>query len=162
MKINKYYYNKCHKQKWCVLLFTRIRLVAHVLAYAHAIVHIKCRRLALLFFKNEWAYKTILLTTFSFRVSKFQFVFEWLSTIAWNPAHMLGKKQGTWLYTAVWNRGQCNQLTNSKENYLPWYRGCRLIIWFPWLLFFYLPSFISFTLLPILDIYIWKSELLCL
>ena len=114
-----------------------------------------------IFFLNEWSYKTILLKTVSFRVSKFQFVFEWLSTIAWNPAHLLGKKQGTWLYTVVWNRGQCKQLTNSKENYLPWYRGCWLIIWFPWLLFFYLSSFISFTLLPILDIYMWKSELLC-
>ena len=30
---------KWHQQKWCVLFFTRIRLVVHVLACVHAITH---------------------------------------------------------------------------------------------------------------------------
>ena len=37
--------NKCHKQKWRVLFFTRIKLVASVLACAHVIAHTKWRRL---------------------------------------------------------------------------------------------------------------------
>ena len=37
--------NKCHKQKCCVLFFTCIKLVVCVLACAHAIGHIKWRRL---------------------------------------------------------------------------------------------------------------------
>ena len=37
--------NKCHNQNWCVLFFTHINLVARVLACAHAITHIKWRRL---------------------------------------------------------------------------------------------------------------------
>ena len=37
--------NKCHKQKWRVLFFTRIRLVACVLACARAIARIKWIRL---------------------------------------------------------------------------------------------------------------------
>ena len=39
--------NKCHRQKWCVLFFTRIKLVACVLACVHAITRIKWRRLLL-------------------------------------------------------------------------------------------------------------------
>ena len=37
--------NKCHKQKWCLLFFTRIKLVACVLACVRAIACIKWRRL---------------------------------------------------------------------------------------------------------------------
>ena len=37
--------NKYYKQKWDMLFFTCIKLVAHVLACAHAISHIKWRRL---------------------------------------------------------------------------------------------------------------------
>ena len=37
--------NKCHGQKWRVLLFTCIKLVAHVLACVHAITCIKWQRL---------------------------------------------------------------------------------------------------------------------
>ena len=37
--------NKCHKQKWCVLFFTRIKLVAPVPACAHLIARIKWIRL---------------------------------------------------------------------------------------------------------------------
>ena len=37
--------NKCHKQKWHVLFYTRIKLVARVLACARAIAQIKRRRL---------------------------------------------------------------------------------------------------------------------
>ena len=37
--------NKCHKQKWCMLFFTCIQLVMHVLAYACAIAYSKWRRL---------------------------------------------------------------------------------------------------------------------
>ena len=33
--------NKCPKQKWCVLFFTCIRLVVHVLVCAHVITCIK-------------------------------------------------------------------------------------------------------------------------
>ena len=36
---------KCHKQKWCMLFFTHIKLVAHVLASACPITHIKWIRL---------------------------------------------------------------------------------------------------------------------
>ena len=34
-------HNKCHKQKWPVLFFTLIKLVAHVLACAHVITCMK-------------------------------------------------------------------------------------------------------------------------
>ena len=37
--------NKCYKQKWSVLFFTRIKLVAHVLACARVIARIKWKRL---------------------------------------------------------------------------------------------------------------------
>ena len=37
--------NQCHKQKWRMLFFTHINLVAHVLACADAIAHIKWTRL---------------------------------------------------------------------------------------------------------------------
>ena len=37
--------NKCHKQKWHVLTFTLIKLVAYVLACARAIARIKWIRL---------------------------------------------------------------------------------------------------------------------
>ena len=40
--------NKCHRQKWHVLFFTCIKLVACVLACACAITHIKWRRLYIL------------------------------------------------------------------------------------------------------------------
>ena len=39
--------NKCHKPKWRVLFFTRIKLVASVLARVCAIARIKWRRLSL-------------------------------------------------------------------------------------------------------------------
>ena len=42
--------NKCHKQKWRVLFFTRIKLVASVLACARAIASIKWIRLD----SNRW------------------------------------------------------------------------------------------------------------
>ena len=35
--------NKCHKQKWCMLLFTSIKLVVSVLVCAHVITCIKWR-----------------------------------------------------------------------------------------------------------------------
>ena len=38
--------NKCHKQKWRMLFFTRIKLVAQVLACARVIASIKSRRLS--------------------------------------------------------------------------------------------------------------------
>ena len=37
--------SKCCKQKWCMLFFTCIKLVVCVLVCAHAITHIKWRRL---------------------------------------------------------------------------------------------------------------------
>ena len=37
--------SKCHKQKWCVLFFTCIKLVAQVLACARVMTRIKWRRL---------------------------------------------------------------------------------------------------------------------
>ena len=40
---------QCHNQKWCMLSFTCIKLVAHVLACAHEIARIKWRRLYILF-----------------------------------------------------------------------------------------------------------------
>ena len=40
--------NKCYKQKRDVLFFTRIKLVARVLAYAHVIARIKWKRLYLM------------------------------------------------------------------------------------------------------------------
>ena len=39
--------NKCHKQKWGMLFFTRIKLVVHVLAFALVITRIKWIRLKL-------------------------------------------------------------------------------------------------------------------
>ena len=39
--------NNCHKEKWCVLFFAHIKLVAYVLVCSHAIVCIKWRRLPL-------------------------------------------------------------------------------------------------------------------
>ena len=51
--------NKCHKQKWCVLFFTCIKLVVRVLACAHAIAHIKWRRLCHMWrhqFLDTWGY----------------------------------------------------------------------------------------------------------
>ena len=41
---------KCHKQKWCVLFFTRIKLVMQVLECARAITRIKWRRLVKIFY----------------------------------------------------------------------------------------------------------------
>ena len=40
-------YNKCHKQKWHMLFFTRIKLVPCVLACVHVITYIKWKRLPL-------------------------------------------------------------------------------------------------------------------
>ena len=37
--------NRCHKQKWRVLFFTRIKLVARMLACARVIARIKWRTL---------------------------------------------------------------------------------------------------------------------
>ena len=44
---------QCHKQKWRVLFFIRIKLVAHVLACTRAIARIKWRRLVLIPPKNQ-------------------------------------------------------------------------------------------------------------
>ena len=54
--------NKCHRQKWRVLLFTRIKLVARVLACARAIAYIKLRRLY--YKKKVWRETTGVLFNF--------------------------------------------------------------------------------------------------
>ena len=41
--------NKCHKQKWCMLFFTCIKLAIHVLVCARAFRDIKWRRLHIIF-----------------------------------------------------------------------------------------------------------------
>ena len=58
--------NECRKQKWCLPIFTRMRLVANALVCASAIARIKWRRLTLI---NEFFY--LKKKCFVLKISKF-------------------------------------------------------------------------------------------
>ena len=75
--------HKCHKQKWHKLFSICIQLVARLLVYAHAITHIKCKRL---FTKHCCIFGNFFLSTT--KISQVH-LFVWLFPIVYNPLNLV-------------------------------------------------------------------------